>query len=56
MQVCKANRLDETILGIDDQFPDDVFAFCPEEVVNCVRKYFCPTLRDLLQHGMLTVS
>jgi hypothetical protein len=34
---------------------EDVFNECPEDVLNAVRKYFCPALRDLLQHGMMTV-
>lgn len=33
----------------------DVFERCPEEVVNAVRRYFCPALRDLIQHGLLPV-
>ena len=33
----------------------DVFEHCPEEVVNAVRRYFCPALRDLIQHGLLPV-
>lgn len=34
----------------------DIFDRCPEEVVNAVRKYFAPALRDLLLHGMLQVG
>ncbi len=37
----------------DEEDVDDIFEQCHEEIVTCVRKDFCPALRNILQHGMI---